>query len=74
MPWAAGGRYGGAVNAALFLRDFVAGGVPWAHLDIAGPAFNEGAEELEIPAGGTGFGVRTLLELLGSWTAPTPRT
>jgi leucyl aminopeptidase len=61
------GRYGGAITAALFLRDFVDGDVPWAHLDIAGPAFNEGAEELEIPAGGTGYGVRTLLALLRDW-------
>jgi leucyl aminopeptidase len=63
-----GGRYGGAILAALFLRDFVVGGVPWAHLDIAGPAYNEAADELEHPSGGTGFGVRLLLELLGSWS------
>ena len=59
-----GHRYGGAIHAALFLRDFVAGGVPWAHLDIAGPAFNEETDDADTPAGGTGFGVRTLLELL----------
>ena len=63
-----GSRYGGAILAALYLRDFVADGVPWAHLDIAGPAYNEGADELEHPSGGTGFGVRLLLELLGSWS------
>lgn len=62
------GRYGGAIVASLFLRDFVADGVPWAHLDIAGPSFNEGGEEAEVPAGGTGFGVRTLLSLLAAWT------
>ena len=61
------GRYGGAIVAALFLRDFVAGGTPWAHLDIAGPAYNESADELEVPAGGTGFAVRTLLALVRSW-------
>jgi leucyl aminopeptidase len=61
-----GHRYGGVLHAGLFLRDFVADGVPWAHLDIAGPAFNEEVDDAEIPAGGTGFGVRTLLELLGS--------
>lgn len=61
------GRYGGAITAALYLRDFVAPGVAWAHLDIAGPAFNEGPEELETPAGGTGYAVRTLLELLAAW-------
>jgi leucyl aminopeptidase len=61
-----GHRYGGVLHAGLFLRDFVADGVPWAHLDIAGPAFNEEADDAEIPAGGTGFGVRTLLELLAA--------
>jgi leucyl aminopeptidase len=59
-----GHRYGGALHAGLFLRDFVADGVPWAHLDIAGPAFNEDVDDAEIPAGGTGFATRTLLELL----------
>jgi leucyl aminopeptidase len=62
-----GHRYGGAIHAGLFLRAFVADGIPWAHLDIAGPAFNEDNDEAEIPAGGTGFGVRTLLELLSDW-------
>jgi leucyl aminopeptidase len=62
-----GHRYGGAIHAALFLRDFVANGTPWAHLDIAGPAFNEETDDADIPAGGTGFGVRTLLELLSTW-------
>jgi len=62
-----GHRYGGVLHAGLFLRDFVAEGIPWAHLDIAGPAFNEEADDAEIPAGGTGFGVRTLLELLASF-------
>jgi leucyl aminopeptidase len=61
------GRYGGAITAGLFLRDFVGNDVPWAHLDIAGPAFNEGADELEVPAGGTGYGVRTVLQLLSTW-------
>jgi len=59
-----GHRYGGVLHAGLFLRDFVPEGMPWAHLDIAGPAFNEDADDGEIPAGGTGFGARTLLELL----------
>jgi leucyl aminopeptidase len=62
-----GHRYGGAIHAGLFLRDFVAAGVPWAHLDIAGPAFNEDADDADIPAGGTGYGVRTLLALLTSF-------
>lgn len=58
-----GGRYGGAITAALFLQEFVADGIPWAHLDIAGPAFAEKDAPIS-PKGGTGFGVRTLLEFL----------
>jgi len=55
-------RYGGAITAALFLSEF-AGDVPWAHIDIAGPARNSKATDY-CPAGGSGFGVRLLLELL----------
>jgi leucyl aminopeptidase len=58
-----GGRYGGAITAALFLQEFVGEGIPWAHLDIAGPAFAE-KDSAGTPKGGTGFGVRTLLEFL----------
>ena len=36
------GRWGGAITAAKFLERFV-GGIPWTHVDIAGPAFNEGS-------------------------------
>ena len=57
-----GGSYGGAITAALILQEFV-DGVPWAHLDIAGPAFAE-KEMLLSAKGGTGFGVRTLLRFL----------
>ncbi len=63
------GRHGGASVAALFLREFVAEGVPWAHLDIAGPSYVSDTEG-EIVKGGTGFGVRLLVELLGTWTRP----
>jgi len=56
-PW------GGAMYAAAFLREFVADGVPWAHLDIAGPAFNEGSPSGYTPKGGTGTAVRTLVQL-----------
>ena len=63
-----GSRYGGASVAALFLRHFVADDIPWAHLDIAGPAWiTEGAEG-EIPKLGTGFGVRLLTRLLTDWS------
>lgn len=54
--------YGGALYAAAFLREFV-GELPWAHLDIAGPAFNEGNAYDYTPVGGTGAGVRTLVQL-----------
>ncbi|MFI9721925.1 leucyl aminopeptidase family protein [Streptomyces sp. NPDC052396] len=57
-------RPGDAVQAALFLREFVTPGTPWAHLDIAAAAFNEEGPYDETPGGGTGFGVRTLVETL----------
>ncbi len=60
------GRAGkaGSIAAAMLLREFV-GAVPWAHLDIAGPARSD--EQVRYLAkGGTGFGVRTLVELLTS--------
>ncbi|MDX6287336.1 MAG: leucyl aminopeptidase [Frankiales bacterium] len=53
---------GGAISAALFLREFT-GGMPWAHLDIAGPARSD-KDEGEITKGGTGYGVRLLLRWL----------
>ena len=59
-----GGAHGGAITAALILQEFV-GEVPWAHLDIAGPAFAESDNPL-CPKGGTGFGVRTLLNFLST--------
>ncbi|MCU1368957.1 MAG: leucyl aminopeptidase [Ilumatobacteraceae bacterium] len=60
------GPYGGALTAALFLREFV-GDVPWAHLDIAGPADTTSAWD-ENARGGTGFAVRTLVNLLAGWS------
>jgi leucyl aminopeptidase len=51
----------GALTAGLFLQEFVAGR-PWAHLDIAGPAWVDEEDALG-PRGGTGFGVRTLVAL-----------
>ena len=56
-----GGRLGGAITAALFLREFT-GGLPWAHLDIAGTAWADDARPF-MPKGPTGVGVRTLIEL-----------
>ncbi len=59
-----GGAYGGAITAALILQEFVSE-VPWAHLDIAGPAFAE-SDNAMGPKGGTGFGVRTLIRFLST--------
>jgi leucyl aminopeptidase len=54
------GRWGGAITAALFLSEFV-GDTPWAHIDIAGPAWSKNASDY-CGAGGTGFGVRLLCD------------
>jgi leucyl aminopeptidase len=62
-------RYGGALAAGVFLQEFVGDGIPWAHLDIAGPS-DASEVEGEIVKGGTGFGVRTLVELLTRYTKP----
>ena len=59
---------GGANTAALFLERFV-DGVPWAHLDIAGPAFLK-ADDGDSTAGGTGFAARTLIEFIESFEKP----
>jgi leucyl aminopeptidase len=66
-----GDRYGGALTAGLFLREFV-GDTPWAHLDIAGPA-RAGEDDGYTPKGGSGFGVRTLVELLMQYRRPAKR-
>ena len=58
-----GDRYGGALTAAAFLSTFVPEEIPWAHLDIAGPAFNDSAEHGYTTVGGTGMSVRTLIAL-----------
>ena len=56
-----GGRMGGAITAALFLREYT-GGLPWVHLDIAGTAWAEDNRPF-MTKGPTGVGVRTLIEL-----------
>jgi leucyl aminopeptidase len=60
-----GGSGAGTIKAALFLQRFV-GDTPWAHLDIAGPSYCEKETRLDVPLGGTGVGVRTLVEWLQS--------
>ena len=62
-------RWAGALVAAAFLREFVAEGTPWAHLDIAGPAFLDGKPYGYVAPGGTGIGVRTLIALARSLAA-----
>ena len=56
-------RAGGMLTAGLFLREFVPDGILWAHLDIAGPAFNDGGAYGYTPKGGTGAAVRTLVQV-----------
>ena len=63
------GGYGGAITAGLILSEFVAEGIPWAHLDIAGPARAD-KDSAELVEGGTGFGVRTLIKLIQSFESP----
>ncbi|WP_149179414.1 leucyl aminopeptidase [Streptomyces sp. TRM49041] len=58
-----GERMGGGLVAGLFLKEFVGEGITWAHLDIAGPAFNESGPFGYTPKGGTGSAVRTLVRL-----------
>ncbi|AXK85677.1 leucyl aminopeptidase [Nocardia farcinica] len=57
-------RWGGMLSAGLFLKEFVPEGVQWAHLDVAGPAYNTGGPFGYIGKGGTGVPVRTLIAVL----------
>jgi len=57
-----GGRYGGAITAALFLQEFV-GETPWAHIDIAGPFMTDKVRGAMVK-GATGYGVRTLMRFV----------
>ena len=61
----AGPRWGGSLTAGLFLKEFVSN-ADWCHLDIAGPAFLS-KHDGENTEGGTGFGVRTLVQLAESF-------
>jgi len=60
-----GGRLGGACTAAAFLHTF-AEKTPWAHLDIASVAHRE-KDRVDFARGATGFGVRTLVQLVEGW-------
>ncbi|MEX1997948.1 MAG: leucyl aminopeptidase [Candidatus Andersenbacteria bacterium] len=63
-------RYGGAITAAMFLREFV-GETPWAHLDIAGPSYIDRPCISYYPGGATGYGVRLLAEYVQNLTIAT---
>lgn len=62
-----GGKEAGSITAAKFLEAFTE--YPWLHLDIAGPAFLQSAKPYR-PVGGTGFGVRLLVEFLRDYATP----
>jgi leucyl aminopeptidase len=64
-----GGKWAGAITAAAFLKKFI-GSYPWIHLDIAGTAMLEEAADYE-PKGGSGVGVRLLVEFLRNWRSET---
>ncbi|MFT4201995.1 leucyl aminopeptidase [Gordonia sp. (in: high G+C Gram-positive bacteria)] len=57
-------RFGGMLAAATYLKEFVPAGQAWAHIDIAGPAFNSGGTWGYNPKGGTGVPVRTLIAVI----------
>jgi leucyl aminopeptidase len=63
-------RGAGSIVAGLFLKEFVGVGIPWAHLDIAGTAWRGEGAEGELAPGGTGWGVRTILELAAAFSPP----
>ncbi len=54
-------RWAGMLVAGRFLQEFVPAGLPWVHLDIAGPAFNQGGPWGYTPKGATGAAVRTMV-------------
>jgi leucyl aminopeptidase len=64
-----GDRNGGMLVAGLFLREFVPDGVAWAHLDIAGPAYNDSGAFGYTPKGGTGAAVRALVRIAAETAA-----
>ena len=61
-----GERMGGMLVAGIFLKEFVKEDLPWLHLDIAGPSYNEGKAHGYTPVGGTGIALRSLVALAES--------
>ncbi len=66
-----GPRAGGAITAALFLKEFIPQGIAWAHMDIAGTVWSDKGHG-DNPAGATGYGVRTLVEWVSTHATPGP--
>ena len=70
-----GDQFGGMLTAGIFLSEFIGAPksgkdderIPWAHVDIAGPAWNDKAPWGHTPKGATGFGVAGLLSVLESY-------
>ena len=65
-----GPRPGGSITAALFLKEFVDAGIPWAHIDIAGTVWSDKGRGLN-PSGATGYGVRTLVNWIRNQAGTT---
>ena len=65
-----GPRPGGSITAALFLKEFVDAGIPWAHIDIAGTVWSDKGRGLD-PSGATGYGVRTLVNWIRNQAGTT---
>ena len=63
-----GGPYGGAITASLFLNEFT-GGIPWAHLDIAGPMESD-SDNGWLNRGATAFGTRLLVDFVANFKKP----
>jgi leucyl aminopeptidase len=59
---------GGMLVAGLFLREFIPSELPWIHLDIAGPAYNETGAFGYTPKGGTGVAMRSLIRFIENAT------
>lgn len=67
-----GDRMGGMLVAGLFLKEFIEGDLPWLHLDIAGPSYNESTAHGYTPVGGTGIALRSLVTLVESASSQLP--
>jgi len=64
-----GHRWGGMLAAGIFLREFLADGLDWVHIDIAGPSFNTGSPWGYTGKGGTGVPVRSIAAVLADIAA-----